>query len=533
MSVFYKFKSSNDGGKITFDGLHISIGEIKKSILQQKEIGKSNDFDLQIKNAQTDEVYTSDDTLIQKNTTVIVARAPANLLSNKKQWKEVEHTLNLNDNAHISLDKILTSSDLSKFETEEEKLKAIMNQSTQDYDSSKFIKTRPMTGPVPSHYICKRCNKPGHFVNKCPLNSQVDVRRSTGIPRSFMMPAKADQRGALITSSGEYVVPIIDHEAYKERKKERPPFVPNENLELDNKLIEEIPDELQCPLCKSLLQDAVMIPCCSVSYCDECIRTHLLDSEDHKCPACSTVDVSPDTLLPNRYLRSKVLRYKNEQINYFNNKANQSYSNSPNNDYQTTSTVVVATNALKVPSTTVENNNNLNRSPVKSPTTNELSNVDNKIQDEEEKEEEKVPNDDDHHQANEPINESTTTTDKLNDEKEEKEVQTQATAIESNDDKQISTDDDAQSNNDNINDNTNNESKLTEVFNKEQQQQQPQQSIDQKSNNKRLESNFMLKLLLMNLKSKYKFKPTTLSLSQYILLHSFSQLVCVNIEYLI
>ena len=145
-----------------------------------------------------------------------------------------------------------------------------MTQSTQDYDSSKFIKTRPMTGPVPSNYICKRCNQGGHYVNRCPLNNQNDVKRSTGIPRSFMMPAKADQRGALITATGEYVVPIIDHEAYKERKKERPPFIPNENPELDAKLIEELPDELQCPLCKCLLQDAVMIPCCSVSYCDDC-----------------------------------------------------------------------------------------------------------------------------------------------------------------------------------------------------------------------------------------------------------------------
>ena len=32
----------------------------------------------------------------------------------------------------------------------------------------------------------------------------------------------------------------------------------------------EIPAPLQCPMCKKLLNDAVVIPCCGTSYCDEC-----------------------------------------------------------------------------------------------------------------------------------------------------------------------------------------------------------------------------------------------------------------------
>lgn len=55
MSVYYKFKSSLTSDKVTFDGLHISVGDLKKAIIQQKKIGKSNDFDLQITNAQTKE----------------------------------------------------------------------------------------------------------------------------------------------------------------------------------------------------------------------------------------------------------------------------------------------------------------------------------------------------------------------------------------------------------------------------------------------------------------------------------------------
>ena len=39
---------------------------------------------------------------------------------------------------------------------------------------------------------------------------------------------------------------------------------------------EPIPDELICLLCKDLLVDAVVIPCCGNSYCDECKTICLL-----------------------------------------------------------------------------------------------------------------------------------------------------------------------------------------------------------------------------------------------------------------
>lgn len=55
MSVHYKFKSALSYDTITFDGLHISVRDLKKSILQQKQIGKATDFDLQITNAQSNE----------------------------------------------------------------------------------------------------------------------------------------------------------------------------------------------------------------------------------------------------------------------------------------------------------------------------------------------------------------------------------------------------------------------------------------------------------------------------------------------
>lgn len=62
MSVHYKFKSAISYDTITFDGLHISVRDLKKAILHQKQIGKNTDFDLQVTNAQTNE--GNDNTII-------------------------------------------------------------------------------------------------------------------------------------------------------------------------------------------------------------------------------------------------------------------------------------------------------------------------------------------------------------------------------------------------------------------------------------------------------------------------------------
>lgn len=54
-------------------------------------------------------------------------------------------------------------------------------------------------------------------------------------------------------------------------KKEKAPFSESENeINAEQQQKIEIPEELQCSLCKNLLQDAVLVPCCGNSFCDEC-----------------------------------------------------------------------------------------------------------------------------------------------------------------------------------------------------------------------------------------------------------------------
>ncbi len=70
-----------------------------------------------------------------------------------------------------------------------------------------------------------------------------------------------------------------------------------------------IPKELICPLCQQMLNNAVLIPCCMESACDECIRFALIEKYNFHCPLCQS-SVVPDDLLPNKALRRAVETFK-------------------------------------------------------------------------------------------------------------------------------------------------------------------------------------------------------------------------------
>ncbi|XP_072390244.1 uncharacterized protein snama isoform X2 [Diabrotica undecimpunctata] len=307
MSVHYKFKSALEYDTVTFDGLHISVKDLKNAIIQQKRIGKSTDFDLQVTNAQTKEVYEDENTLIPKNASLLIARIPI-IPQKNKSWEgyggDNTPPTKLDEGGPIAKEVDLSSLDAP----EDDKIKAMMSQSTQDYDPSNYTKIRGsnQVGPVPANYKCYKCHQGGHWIKDCTFGmgtDQGDIKKSTGIPRSFMVTVEGPQvPGAMMTPNGQFAVPIVDHQAYNQKPVPMPVQPPKM----------EIPEDLLCSICSDLLADAVMIPCCGNSFCDECIRGVLLESEDHECPDCHEKEISPDTLIPNRFLRTSVANFKNE-----------------------------------------------------------------------------------------------------------------------------------------------------------------------------------------------------------------------------
>lgn len=113
-------------------------------------------------------------------------------------------------------------------------------------NSYQKIRGANQTGEVPMNYRCFKCHKPGHWIKNCPLGmGNEDVKRNTGIPRSF-----------------------INHgDTKKDDKPVQQPAPPP----IEQK--QEIPEDLICSICKNIFVDAVMIPCCGSSFCDECKLT--------------------------------------------------------------------------------------------------------------------------------------------------------------------------------------------------------------------------------------------------------------------
>ncbi|GAV72822.1 DWNN domain-containing protein [Cephalotus follicularis] len=354
MAVYYKFKSARDFHSISVDGPFISLGVLKEKIFESKHLGRGTDHDLVVTNAQTNEEYLDEATLIPKNTSVLVRRVPGrprlpivteqeagskvedtklenssfsnvDLIALKDPedsvWDEFGHDLyDVSDTLPVqsfnSLPDVLPTSKAD----EDSKIKALIETPALDWQrqgSDGYVPGRgfgrSMTGRMggrgfgrlglerktpPHGYVCHRCKVPGHFIQHCPTNGDpnFDVKRvkpPTGIPKSMLM---ASQDGSYALPSGAVAV-LRPNEAAFEKEIEGLP---------STRSVGDLPPELHCPLCNEVMKDAVLTSkCCFKSFCDKCIRDHIVSKA--MC-VCGAMNILADDLLPNKTLRDTINR---------------------------------------------------------------------------------------------------------------------------------------------------------------------------------------------------------------------------------
>ncbi|XP_053211540.1 E3 ubiquitin-protein ligase RBBP6-like [Panonychus citri] len=304
MSIHYKFKGDIKSERLPVDDVSISVGQFKKCIFADKKIDSST-TDLIITGEDLEE-YDSDEKFIPRNTSVIVVRIPLTSVNKKRFNNETSTRSKSHKRGYDSIKEIIKSSNLSEA-TEEESIEAMFHHSTQEYDPTRYSKNYNVVGPLPPNYTCYRCNRPGHHIKQCPTYNK-GIKRSSGIPKSFMVPVSAEQKGALLTGSG-FAIPRIDLQVYSEKKVNKKAPVNQHQVENESK--EKIPEQLKCSLCEDLLREAVFSPCCANSFCDECLRMELCQTS--QCPSCLKTEIEPENIIPVLSLRLKVEKFISEK----------------------------------------------------------------------------------------------------------------------------------------------------------------------------------------------------------------------------
>jgi hypothetical protein len=108
----------------------------------------------------------------------------------------------------------------------------------------------------------------GHWIYQCPTNGDPNydlpkVKKATGIPRSFLKPVQGgDAKATLLLPEGGFAIMIPNEEVFLKEI---------EKMKFEGDSAHIIPESLKCTLCNGLLNDAVLIPCCGYSFCDECM----------------------------------------------------------------------------------------------------------------------------------------------------------------------------------------------------------------------------------------------------------------------
>lgn len=71
--------------------------------------------------------------------------------------------------------------------------------------------------------------------------------------------------------------------------------------------------DLTCQLCNRLLRDAVKTPCCSHSYCEECIQNYLSEN-DFVCAECESKVKSLKQLVKDEDRRERAKKYLEDTL---------------------------------------------------------------------------------------------------------------------------------------------------------------------------------------------------------------------------
>ncbi|XP_020256806.1 E3 ubiquitin ligase PQT3-like isoform X2 [Asparagus officinalis] len=286
MSIRFKFRSSVAFDSVDLDGRRsISLGELRAKIIAQKKLQLCKDFDLLISDAESGAAFENEGIQIKEGSSVVIKRVPAGLSSlcdlnvgnvSKKDAKDAGYVGNV------------TKKDL------------------KDAGYVERVATMRAEGSLPESdaafgYMDITANKKDKIATGF---SDTPVARFQNVERSDL-----SEEGIGDNCCKEPATVEIQKQIMKEKEPQK--FDEFAGMASPMMFDMDLPTELRCSLCNAIFKDAVMIPCCQHSFCEKCIRMALL--RDGRCPKCSSMKCTVNTLLPNLSLRQAIEHFLEAQ----------------------------------------------------------------------------------------------------------------------------------------------------------------------------------------------------------------------------
>ncbi|KAJ9603015.1 Protein mpe1 [Cladophialophora chaetospira] len=356
--VYFKFKSQKEPQRVTIDGPHTDVWNLKREIINISRLGDGTDFDLKIYKENSNEgkpdrakmprfvptnaslEYTDDTEIIPKDSTVLARRLPASAPGKGRAARYVSGKPPVSAKPSIAAtSKPARTVNMDRAMTEEEKLKAMLQltdaqwqqkQEEMSHETRVPMQGKPFNkkanipeGEPPHGYICYRCGKKGHWIQACPTNDDANydnknrIKRTTGIPRSMLK--KIDQadfdklddtqrQNLMVNAEGEYVFAQADEKAWKKHLEQvKASEAAQKKQQVGDKELQG--RGLECPIDKRLFVDPMKTPCCGKTYCHDCIENALLEN-DLTCPGCETENISLERLEPDEETKKKIKEYE-------------------------------------------------------------------------------------------------------------------------------------------------------------------------------------------------------------------------------
>eukprot|EP00934_Nitzschia_sp_Nitz4_P006288 Nitzschia sp. Nitz4//scaffold101_size76361//9159//11339//NITZ4_005593-RA/size76361-processed-gene-0.18-mRNA-1//1//CDS//3329532131//6278//frame0 len=349
-TILYKFQSGTTFEALPLPGSAARLFDVKKAIVKAKKLDNtgSMEFDLGVRNADTQEEYVNESMLLPRGTRLIVQRLPAarghGFLARmaRNEYAGVPGTAGAAGASASSVpsgfytlesrgredDEFVQSNSNAVGDDEKElaALQAATNMSTSGPAmTGGYVVPRPAgSGPPPRGPPGGPPSmgggpggppKPGHVRHADPElreqeKQQMPKKRATGIPRTFLnlnAPPKTEAN-----QEGEDNVPLLQPNAIGFKELVNRGGGQSENItgtrrDLDYVLkltASTVPEHLQCGICNGVVKNAMLLPWDPEgrTACETCIRDALTQN-GFRCPLTGMDGVSPDDLIANAGLR--------------------------------------------------------------------------------------------------------------------------------------------------------------------------------------------------------------------------------------